>query len=344
MQMKSTRVTTRGVQPDEVWAAADAVLAQGERPTIERVRAHLGRGSPNTVAPMLDAWYASLAKRLGANGGEEGAGEQGALPAPVLRAAKALWGRAQQHAQEQAAQSVQVDRDALEKLVERLAAERVALDREQQRLNDRSEALGAALQAKDHQIADLMRQITELQKGLKARDAELESMRTSHGTVTQALQVERVHLNELAEEHRQERERLEQRAAAQERRMLEDIDRARQEVKRLTLQLADDNKKGAKALAASQEHAQSLHVQVSVLRTESAGLARELLSAREDLRTARSQQGQFRRETTDLLANLKMRLSKDYANAGKSPDDGAPAALPRTHAKPPRAKPASKRQ
>ena len=161
MQTKSTRVT-RGVQPDEVWAAADAVLAQCERPTIERVRAHLGRGSPNTVAPMLDAWYGSLAKRL--DGGDDGVGEQGALPAPVLRAAKALWGRAQQHAQEQAAQSVQVDRDALENLVERLAAERIALDQEQQRLNERSEALGAALQAKDHQIADLMRQVTDLQK------------------------------------------------------------------------------------------------------------------------------------------------------------------------------------
>lgn len=54
MQTKSTRVT-RGVQIDEVWAAADAVLAQGSRPTIERIRVHLGRGSPNTVAPMLDA-------------------------------------------------------------------------------------------------------------------------------------------------------------------------------------------------------------------------------------------------------------------------------------------------
>ena len=220
--MKSTRVT-RGVQPDEVWAAADTVLAQGERPTIERVRAYLGRGSPNTVAPMLDAWYASLAKRLASD--EDGAVEQGALPAPVLRAAKALWGRAQQHAQEQAAQSVQVDRDALEKLVKHLAAERVALDQEQQRLNERSEALGAALQAKDHQIADLVRQVTDLQKGLAGRDADIESVRTQHAAATQALQAERGRLNALNEEHRQERERLEQRASAQERRLLEDVDR-----------------------------------------------------------------------------------------------------------------------
>lgn len=313
MQMKSTRVT-RGVQVDEVWAAADAVLAQGERPTIERVRAHLGRGSPNTVAPMLDAWYASLAKRLAGN--DDGEGEQGALPAPVLRAAKALWGRAQQHAQELAAQSVQIDRDALERLVERLAAERVALDQEQQRVNERSEALGAALQAKDHQLADLLRQVTDLQKGLLGRDAEVESLRTQHTAAMQALQAERGRLDAQNEEHRQERERLEQRAAGQERRLLEDVDRARQELKRVTLLLADENKKAGKVLADSQEQVQSLRVQVSALSVENAGLAREILSAREDLQTAQSQQEQFRKDTTKLLVDLRTRLPKGDANAG----------------------------
>lgn len=343
MQMKSTRVTTRGVQPDEVWAAADAVLAQGERPTIERVRAHLGRGSPNTVAPMLDAWYASLAKRLDANSGEEDAGEQGALPAPVLRAAKALWGRAQQHAHEQAAQAIQVDRDALEKLVERLAAERVALDQEQQRLNERSEALGAALQAKDHQIADLMRQVTDLQSGLSSRDAEINSMRTQHAEATRALQAERGHLNELAEEHRQERVRLEQRAAAHERRMLEDVDRSRQEVKRLTLQLVDETKNADKMLADAQEQAQSLRVQVGALSAEKTGLVREILAVRDDLRTAQSQQEQFRRDMTELLADLKTRLNRDGTNARPQLDDGTPATLPRTHAKLPKGKSSPKR-
>ena len=313
MQMKSTRVT-RGVQPDEVWAAADTVLAQGERPTIERVRAYLGRGSPNTVAPMLDAWYASLAKRLASD--EDGAVEQGALPAPVLRAAKALWGRAQQHAQEQAAQSVQVDRDALEKLVKHLAAERVALDQEQQRLNERSEALGAALQAKDHQIADLVRQVTDLQKGLAGRDADIESVRTQHAAATQALQAERGRLNALNEEHRQERERLEQRASAQERRLLEDVDRARQELKRVTLLLADDNKKAANSLADSHEQAQSLRVQVSALIAENAGLAREILSAREDLQMAHSHQEQLQKDMADLLVQLKARLPKGGTNTG----------------------------
>lgn len=63
MQQNNVR-GARGVQEDEVWGAADAVLASGERPTIERVRQFLGRGSPNTVGPMLEAWYGSLAQRL----------------------------------------------------------------------------------------------------------------------------------------------------------------------------------------------------------------------------------------------------------------------------------------
>ena len=54
----------RGITEQEVFEAADALLARGERPTIERVRGELGRGSPNTVNPMLDAWWASLAARL----------------------------------------------------------------------------------------------------------------------------------------------------------------------------------------------------------------------------------------------------------------------------------------
>jgi hypothetical protein len=42
MNLKSSR----GVQQHEVNAAADALIAQGVRPTIERVRAQMGRGSP----------------------------------------------------------------------------------------------------------------------------------------------------------------------------------------------------------------------------------------------------------------------------------------------------------
>jgi len=47
-----------GVPEHEVFAAADAVLARGERPTVERVRMELGRGSPARVGGLLDQWWA----------------------------------------------------------------------------------------------------------------------------------------------------------------------------------------------------------------------------------------------------------------------------------------------
>ena len=45
----------RGITEEDVRGAADAIVGRGERPTIDRIRAELGRGSPNTVNRHLDA-------------------------------------------------------------------------------------------------------------------------------------------------------------------------------------------------------------------------------------------------------------------------------------------------
>lgn len=54
----------KGFTQEDVFGAADTLLARGERPTIERVRQEIGRGSPNTVNPLLDAWWGSLSARI----------------------------------------------------------------------------------------------------------------------------------------------------------------------------------------------------------------------------------------------------------------------------------------
>ena len=41
---------SRGITENDVWQAADALLLEGARPTIERVRQKIGRGSPNRLA------------------------------------------------------------------------------------------------------------------------------------------------------------------------------------------------------------------------------------------------------------------------------------------------------
>lgn len=66
MQVKSPR----GVQQTDVNGAADELLSEQLKPTIERVRMKLGRGSPNTVGPMLEVWFSSLGERLRGPTGE----------------------------------------------------------------------------------------------------------------------------------------------------------------------------------------------------------------------------------------------------------------------------------
>ena len=55
----------KGITQEQVSAAADALVAASERPTVEKIRAQLGTGSPNTVSRMLEVWRGALATRMG---------------------------------------------------------------------------------------------------------------------------------------------------------------------------------------------------------------------------------------------------------------------------------------
>ncbi|WP_050983058.1 DNA-binding protein [Cupriavidus basilensis] len=76
---------SRSITQQDVWQAADALLLAGQRPTIERIRLHLGRGSPNTVSPYLDAWFAGLGARLQ---DPQAFAAPASLPEPVNQAAR----------------------------------------------------------------------------------------------------------------------------------------------------------------------------------------------------------------------------------------------------------------
>lgn len=78
----------RGVTEEDVWTACDALLLAGARPTIERVRQHIGRGSPNTVSPYLDTWFKGLGGRIKDPAAFAAPPE---LPNPIQQAAKHFW-------------------------------------------------------------------------------------------------------------------------------------------------------------------------------------------------------------------------------------------------------------
>lgn len=45
-----------GVTREHVFAAADALVQEGQSPTVVAVRTRLGGGSPNTITPLLAEW------------------------------------------------------------------------------------------------------------------------------------------------------------------------------------------------------------------------------------------------------------------------------------------------
>lgn len=90
----------KGISEDDVHAAADALLAEGLRPTIERLRQRLGRGSPNTVNRYVDSWWKGLSDRVKG-------GAKGQMPADIVRLAGRLWASALAQARLEVARSAQ---------------------------------------------------------------------------------------------------------------------------------------------------------------------------------------------------------------------------------------------
>ena len=149
----------RGIGAADVDRAADALLRAGERPTIEKIRARLGRGSPNTINPLLDAWWKRLAGRLDA-----GPAALHRLPEPVLLAAEGLWMQTLDEARRRAA-AEQGSRKAS------LAQDRQDLEVRSHVLSMRESELTSRLQASDRRIAQLETELAALTTLLRKEQA-----------------------------------------------------------------------------------------------------------------------------------------------------------------------------
>lgn len=204
MQVKSTR----GIQQDEVWAAADALIAEGLRPTIERVRQKLGRGSPNTVSPMLEVWFGTLGKRLGVT---ELQNDLKGIPPIVSQSISKIWEVALQEAHNEAGQNVATINEAL-------ALERAALDEREAKLtqrelvlNEREQASNDALELANRQFSELSTRFTELQNQLQQRENELLELRTAHSSLQSSRQFDNRQHEETVKLLNRERQQLEER-------------------------------------------------------------------------------------------------------------------------------------
>jgi hypothetical protein len=150
---------SRGITSADVDRAADSLLREGERPTIEKVRLKIGRGSPNTINPLLDTWWKRLAGRLDA-----GPAALHRLPEPVLLAAEGLWMQTLDEARRRAA-AEQGSRKAS------LAKDRQDLEVRSHVLSIRESELTSRLQDRDSRIAQLELELQTLVTLLRKEQA-----------------------------------------------------------------------------------------------------------------------------------------------------------------------------
>ena len=284
MQMKNTR----GVQQEEVSAAADALLASGVRPTIERVRQQLGRGSPNTVAPMLETWFAGLGKRLGMSAADGG---EGHMPAAASQALSKLWDAALLAARKEAAATLTQDRQALSDAQAALTDRDTSLAQQEQAFIQRQDMVDQVLQSEREKTAVAEASLAATQQQLQARDATVHELRAALTGVQEQLQAARERSDAHDLRHTEERTKWEERAAGNERRLLGEIERERQAAE-------EANAAGAEATA-------RLQAMRSDLESRAAALGQKLHVSEMELANARHALALSELRSTELSGQLQ---------------------------------------
>ncbi|WP_110949222.1 DNA-binding protein [Pseudomonas bohemica] len=150
-----------GVPENDVFAAADAVLARGERPTVERVRLELGRGSPARVGGLLDQWWEQLAGRL------RGETRLPGLPAEVAQAFVAIWQQATVLAQGLVEQSLAGQRQILEEERAHAAGIEDAARQDVAQYRHQAAAALTEQQGAERRMADLERLLNQGQRQIE---------------------------------------------------------------------------------------------------------------------------------------------------------------------------------
>jgi Plasmid replication region DNA-binding N-term len=163
-------IARKRVTAMDVERTADALLRAGERPTIERIRARLGGGSPNTVNPLLDAWWRRLGARL-----EGGPAALERLPEAVAHVAEALWLQALQEGRRRAQLELKSREGSTARQEDDLQVRSHVLSLREGELTQR-------LDDRDRRIALLELELREVKVKLRQDQATVEALRAQAET------------------------------------------------------------------------------------------------------------------------------------------------------------------
>jgi len=243
-------------------------LSLGDRPTIDRVRMRLGRGSPNTINDHLDAWWAKLGARLRDLPGKEFP----QLPERVAHSLQQLWNEALAGAHE-ALQGTLLERE------QSLLQRETALQQASQQLAERERAVTARAVAMEEsltlareQLAAANQRAQALEKSVQERDGEGARLRSRLETLEVSATEAHGKLDAASAAHHAERARLQERYATAESHWLREVDRARQHSK--------------EAAKEHQNQVKELRRRVDTLQEERNRVRQDLLEARAECKTA----------------------------------------------------------
>ncbi|MBC8982344.1 DNA-binding protein [Pseudomonas lurida] len=222
-----------GVPENDVFAAADAVLARGERPTVERVRLHLGRGSPARIGGLLDQWWARLAERL------NGATRLPKLPTEVAEAFVAVWQQSIYLAQGVAEQALTEQRQVMIAEHERVSAAEELAREDAVLARQIAMTAQAAQQVSETRLTDLELLLEQRVKQIQDLRHQRDSLLRERGDAQQHSQTLHQQLQDLRLKADQERVAQEIYVRGVEDRAHREVDRAREESKRMTAQLKE---------------------------------------------------------------------------------------------------------
>lgn len=284
----------KGITETDVHTAADALVAMGERPTVERIRIHLGTGSPNTVTRWLDTWWVTLGARLQTH---RTTMSLPAAPDAVVALAMQWWEQTLTAAGAEAEQAVAGERHRLEAVRAELDEQARAWQAQVQQHVAMAEQAQQLQAAAEQRFADVQRtcdvQAEQLRDLGAQRDAAHLRAERLDGELT-TLQ-SRVAERELAITREREAQVLHVRAL--EDRTHADVDRARQEIKQVRGQLA----------AQERDHAaerQRLHHEHTALRAATSEAQQEATAQRARADALETQLAQLGSLSTTLQAAL----------------------------------------
>ena len=207
-----------GVPETDVFAAADRVLARGERPTVERVRVELGRGSPARVGQLLETWWEALAQRLA---GEARLPE---LPPEVATAFRAVWVTASEHATAGAQALLAHEQNALLAAQTSLTQERKIWEIAIAEAQELAQSTGQARQVAETRLTDVQRLVEQQATQLKELSRQRDELQQRADQLAEALEVHRTDAIAERDAQAQHIRAVEDRAHAE-------VDRAREETK-----------------------------------------------------------------------------------------------------------------